>query len=167
MTAQNTATAATRAPAPPAGPSQAEPADVRPRIGQRVQRTGVAGNHSGNHAGAAHARCGGTRISRFQHRARDRSSTGRIRGRMARTWSQLPAELRVIPGHHRRDLPVETSATNEHLPGERLMNATRTGLRYARHAHELHAVLVRTVAFIGCASALWALLPQVARRELD
>src|SRR5207248_10917370 len=53
------------------------------------------------------------------------------------------------------------------LPGERLISATRTGLRYARHAHELHAVLVRTVAFIGCASALWALLPLVARREMD
>jgi MFS family permease len=52
------------------------------------------------------------------------------------------------------------------LPGERLMSATRAGLRYARHAPELHAVLVRTVAFIVCASALWALLPHVARREL-
>jgi hypothetical protein len=54
-----------------------------------------------------------------------------------------------------------------HLPGERLLSATRAGMRYARHAPELRAVLVRTVAFIGCASALWALLPLVARRELD
>jgi MFS family permease len=52
------------------------------------------------------------------------------------------------------------------LPAERLLSATRTGLRYARHAPELHAVLVRTTAFMVCASALWALLPQVARREL-
>ncbi|MCA1648040.1 MAG: MFS transporter [Chloroflexi bacterium] len=53
-----------------------------------------------------------------------------------------------------------------HLPAERLLSATRAGLRYAQHAPELHAVLVRTVAFMLCASALWALLPLVARREL-
>ena len=29
------------------------------------------------------------------------------------------------------------------LPGERLLSATRAGLRYASHAPELHAVLVR------------------------
>src|SRR5205085_7316925 len=52
------------------------------------------------------------------------------------------------------------------LPAERLVSATRTGLRYATHATELHAVLVRTAAFIVCASALWALLPLVARREI-
>ena len=54
-----------------------------------------------------------------------------------------------------------------HLPGERLVSATRAGLRYARHAPELYAVLVRTVAFMLCASALWALLPLVARRDID
>jgi MFS family permease len=53
-----------------------------------------------------------------------------------------------------------------HLPGERLVGATRAGVRYAWHAPELYAVLVRTVAFILCASALWALLPLVARREI-
>ncbi len=53
-----------------------------------------------------------------------------------------------------------------HLPGERLLGATRAGLRYARHAPELHAVLVRSAAFITCASALWALLPLVARNQL-
>ncbi len=53
-----------------------------------------------------------------------------------------------------------------HLPGERLLGATRAGLRYARHAPELHAVLVRCAAFITCASALWALLPLVARDQL-
>jgi MFS family permease len=52
------------------------------------------------------------------------------------------------------------------LPGERLVSATRTGLRYATHATELRRVLVRTAAFIICASALWALLPLVARREI-
>ncbi len=53
-----------------------------------------------------------------------------------------------------------------HLPAERLLSATRAGLRYARNAPELHAVLVRTMAFMLCASALWALLPVVARREM-
>ena len=53
-----------------------------------------------------------------------------------------------------------------HLPAERLLSATRAGLRYAQHAPELHAVLVRTIAFMLCASALWALLPLVARREM-
>src|SRR5205085_1023646 len=52
------------------------------------------------------------------------------------------------------------------LPAERLLSATRAGLRYAQHAPELHAVLVRTIAFMLCASALWALLPLVARREM-
>ena len=52
------------------------------------------------------------------------------------------------------------------MPGERLLSATRTGLRYAQHAPELRAVLVRTAAFITCASALWALLPLVARNQL-
>src|SRR5690242_2639599 len=52
------------------------------------------------------------------------------------------------------------------LPAERLLSATRTGLRYASHAPELGAVLVRTIAFMLCASALWALMPQVARRDL-
>jgi MFS family permease len=53
------------------------------------------------------------------------------------------------------------------LPAERLLSATRTGFRYASHAPELRVVLVRTTAFMLCASALWALLPQVARREMD
>jgi MFS family permease len=52
------------------------------------------------------------------------------------------------------------------LPGERLVSATRTALRYTSHATELRAVLVRTAAFIVCASALWALFPLVARREI-
>ncbi len=53
-----------------------------------------------------------------------------------------------------------------HLPAERLLSATRAGLRYAQNAPELHAVLARTTAFMVCASALWALLPMVARREV-
>src|SRR5215213_1818024 len=51
-------------------------------------------------------------------------------------------------------------------PTERVVGAMRAGLRYARHAPELRNVLVRTGAFALCASALWALMPLVARREL-
>ncbi len=49
---------------------------------------------------------------------------------------------------------------------ERLLGATRAGLRYARHAPEMRAVLGRAGLFIVCASAIWALLPLVARQEL-
>ncbi len=51
-------------------------------------------------------------------------------------------------------------------PAERVVGAMRAGLRYARHAPELRNVLVRTGVFATCASALWAMLPLVARREL-
>jgi MFS family permease len=42
----------------------------------------------------------------------------------------------------------------------------RAGIRYVRHAPEVRAVLIRTGAFIFCASALWALLPLQARLTL-
>src|SRR5438309_6017452 len=52
------------------------------------------------------------------------------------------------------------------LPAERVIGATRAGLRYARHAPPLAAVLVRTGVFIVCGSAFWALLPVIARRDV-
>jgi len=52
------------------------------------------------------------------------------------------------------------------LPAERFIGAMKTGARYVRHAPEMHAVLVRTSAFAISATALWALLPLVARTEL-
>lgn len=52
------------------------------------------------------------------------------------------------------------------LPAERLPGAMRAGLRYVRHSPPLRAVLVRTALFVLGASALFALLPLVARREL-
>lgn len=51
-------------------------------------------------------------------------------------------------------------------PTERVVGAMRAGLRYVRHAPELRAVLVRTAIFASCASALWAMLPLIARRDL-
>ncbi len=52
------------------------------------------------------------------------------------------------------------------LPSERVVEAIRAGLRYARHAPSLRAVLIRTAGFIAFGSALWALLPHFARFEL-
>ncbi len=49
------------------------------------------------------------------------------------------------------------------LPGERVLGAMRTGLRYVRHSPEVVAPMVRATLFIGCGGALWALLPVVAR----
>jgi MFS family permease len=52
------------------------------------------------------------------------------------------------------------------LPTERVVGAMRAGLRYVRHSPELRTVLLRTGLFVVCASALWAMLPLIARREL-
>jgi MFS family permease len=46
---------------------------------------------------------------------------------------------------------------------ERFAGAFRAGLRYARASRELHVVLIRAAIFFACASAVWALLPLVAR----
>jgi len=50
---------------------------------------------------------------------------------------------------------------------EQFGGALRAGLRYARASHDLHRILWRAVLFFGCASAVWALLPIVARQELS
>jgi MFS family permease len=54
------------------------------------------------------------------------------------------------------------------LPGvpERLLSGVQIGLRYARHSPALRAFILRTLAFTACASALWALLPVIARDQL-
>ena len=52
------------------------------------------------------------------------------------------------------------------LPPEEIISAMRVGTRYLRHSPELQTVLLRCGIFIICASALWALLPQQARRGL-
>src|SRR5262249_49131581 len=51
-------------------------------------------------------------------------------------------------------------------PTERVMGAIRAGNRYARHSLAMRAVLVRCGLFIFCGSALWALLPVLARHVL-
>jgi MFS family permease len=52
------------------------------------------------------------------------------------------------------------------VPPEDMLGAAAAGLRYVRHAPALQVVLVRIGVFSLGASALWALLPVVARREL-
>jgi MFS family permease len=49
---------------------------------------------------------------------------------------------------------------------EDMLGATTAGMRYVRHSSALQAVLVRIGVFTLGASALWALLPVVARHEL-
>ncbi|MEH6721348.1 MAG: MFS transporter [Aurantimonas endophytica] len=45
--------------------------------------------------------------------------------------------------------------------------AMRAGYRYARHSRELHVVLWRALFFFAFASAIWALLPLIARQLLS
>ena len=49
---------------------------------------------------------------------------------------------------------------------EQFFGAFRAGVRYARASRELHVVLLRAAVFFIFASAVWALLPLVARRML-
>ncbi|SNS31522.1 Predicted arabinose efflux permease, MFS family [Sphingomonas laterariae] len=52
------------------------------------------------------------------------------------------------------------------LPAEHFLGALRAGARYAARAPALQVVLVRSIGFFLFASALWALLPIIGRREL-
>ena len=58
-------------------------------------------------------------------------------------------------------------APDRHLPAEHMVGAMRAGLRYALRAPELQVVLIRSVGFFLFASGLWALLPIIARRDLE
>jgi MFS family permease len=51
-------------------------------------------------------------------------------------------------------------------PRERLLEALRAGGRYVRHSPTVRLLLYRAVLFIPAASAVWALLPVVAARNL-
>jgi hypothetical protein len=53
------------------------------------------------------------------------------------------------------------------IPGvpETILSGVGSGLRYARHSAPLRALVVRNISFSICASALWALLPVVARDQ--
>lgn len=58
------------------------------------------------------------------------------------------------------------SATVRTLPPEHFLGALRAGARYARNSPALRLVLIRSVGFFLFGSALWAMLPLVARRGL-
>jgi MFS family permease len=51
-------------------------------------------------------------------------------------------------------------------PGTRFRNAMQEGLVYVRGARSFHAVLIRSGMFSLAGSALWAMLPVVARNEM-
>jgi MFS family permease len=54
------------------------------------------------------------------------------------------------------------------VPGipETLFSGIQAGVRYTRHSPLLRALIIRSVSFSICASALWALLPVIARDQL-
>ena len=64
-----------------------------------------------------------------------------------RRW---PSPVRAIPG----------------VP-ETLLSGVQSGLRYLRHSPPLRAFVIRNLTFTVCASALWALLPVIARDQLE
>ena len=55
------------------------------------------------------------------------------------------------------------------LPGvpETLFSGISSGLRFARHSPSMRAIIIRNLSFCACASALWALLPVIARDQLQ
>ncbi|PNG51648.1 MULTISPECIES: MFS transporter [unclassified Variovorax] len=61
----------------------------------------------------------------------------------------------------RRPAAADDAGLSEHFLG-----AFKAGLRYTRASRELHVVLLRAAVFFLFASAVWALLPLVARQML-
>jgi MFS family permease len=55
------------------------------------------------------------------------------------------------------------------LPGvpERLLSGVGSGLRYARHSASMRSLIIRNLNFAIGASAFWALLPVIARDQLN
>lgn len=60
------------------------------------------------------------------------------------------------------------SVTTGAIPGvrETLLSGVRSGLRYVRHSPTMLGLIANSLCFSLCASALWALLPVVARDQL-
>ena len=52
------------------------------------------------------------------------------------------------------------------LPAEHVVNAIRSGLRYARYNPDLRATLIRSAGFFPLASVYWALLPLLVRARM-
>jgi len=55
------------------------------------------------------------------------------------------------------------------LPGvpETVFSGVLSGLRFARHSLAMRSLMIRNVSFSVCASAFWALLPVIARDQLQ
>ena len=49
---------------------------------------------------------------------------------------------------------------------ETLLSGIESGLRYTRHSPPMRALIIHNLCFTVCASALWALLPVIARDQL-
>jgi MFS family permease len=52
------------------------------------------------------------------------------------------------------------------LPREHVFGAIRAGTRFVRHSPAIHRILARLALFVLPASAIWALLPVLARHEM-
>ncbi len=59
------------------------------------------------------------------------------------------------------------AAAGKRLPAEHISSAIRTGLRHAANNLHLRATLLRAAGFFISASAYWALLPLVARAQVE
>ena len=59
-------------------------------------------------------------------------------------------------------------ASERTLPGvpETVWAGVQSGLRYARHSPAMRSLVILNLSFTVCASALWALLPLIARDQL-
>ena len=55
----------------------------------------------------------------------------------------------------------------ETLPADRFISGLQAGIRYVRYNRDIDSTLWRTVAFYLFASAYWALLPLVARNQMQ
>src|SRR4249919_2880298 len=55
------------------------------------------------------------------------------------------------------------------IPGvpETVLSGVQSGLRYLRHSPPLRSFVIRNLSFTICASSLWALLPVIARDQLQ
>src|SRR5262249_15256776 len=78
-------------------------------------------------------------------------------------WLNAATNLGIIGALIWWKLPREE---RRRLPVERFGSAIRAGFRYARYNPHLRATLIRGAAFFLFASAYWALLPLVARRQI-
>lgn len=52
------------------------------------------------------------------------------------------------------------------MPPEDLISGVRSALRYVRHSEVMRVQIIRTIAFAFVASAVWALMPMIARDML-